>query len=181
MTAAMTIQAAQCVNSDLAYIQTTALATVALVVVTIIMVALQIYSTKRTVRVQLSMQLKEQYDSIQMRANRKALAKLLLLEESLSSTVSEPILDLLDSIADLHNRKFLDSSLVGNAFSVPIRYWWSALEEHVKKMRGEYHDDTLWKPLENLAKVYNDAVLTKRRTPAITKKDLHVFLTSEAE
>ena len=179
----MTAEAAKCISDahpDLLYIQITAWATVALVVATIGMIVWQIVSTKSATKVQLSMQFMNQYDSMRMRANRQSLASLLQQGNMPSASAMEPILDILETVADLHRRKWLDAALIENAFSVPTRYWWRALEGHVTRMRGDYHDVTIYELFEQLANQYSAAELAQRRVPAISEQDLRVFLTSEA-
>ena len=179
----MTTEAAQCfavVHPDLIYIQITAWATVGLVIATIGMIVWQIKSTKSVAKVHLSMQFMDQYDSMQMRANRQSLASLLLQDRIPGARAMEPILDVLETVADFHQRKWLDASLVENAFSVPARYWWRALESHITKMRSEYQDDTIYEMFQQLANQYNAAGLAQRRAPTISEESLRVFLTSEA-
>lgn len=92
----------------------------------------------------------------------------------------EPILDVLETVSDLHRRKWLDDGLIENSFSVPVRYWWRALESHVAKMRADYHDATIYERCEQLAASYGEAESVGRRVPPISERDLAVFLTSEA-
>ena len=179
----MVAEVAKCIaeaHPDLIYIEITAWATVALVVATIGMIVWQIHATKSAAKVQLSMQFMDQYDSMQMRANRQSLALLLLQGSVPGARAMEPILDILETIADLHYRKWLDASLIEISFSVPIRYWWCALDSHIAKMRSEYHDVTIYEMFEKLAKQYDAAELVQRRVPAVSQQDLNFFLTTEA-
>jgi hypothetical protein len=76
----MTIEAAQCIaesHPDLLYIQITAVATALLVIATIGMIVWQIKAQEKANKNGLSMRLMEQYDSMQMRENRKTLASVL--------------------------------------------------------------------------------------------------------
>ena len=65
-------------------------------------------------------------------------------------------------------------------FSVPVRYWWRALESHVAKMRADYHDATIYERCEQLAASYGEAESVGRRVQPISEQDLAVYLTSEA-
>jgi hypothetical protein len=178
----MTTEAAKCfteINPGVLYIQITAWATVALVIATIGMVVWQIVSMRKATKVRLSMQFMDQYQSAQMRANRQSLASLLSAKKTPSARAMEPILDVLEAIANLHQRKWLDTGLIENAFSIPIRYWWRALESHITTMRSDYHDGKIYREFQELARQYSEAELTKRQVPAISDDDLRVFLTTE--
>src|ERR1035437_1356587 len=135
----MTTEAVKCITEihpDLLYIQITAWATVCLVIATIGMIVWQIVSTKRATKVHLTMKLMDRYDSVEMRAIRQSLASLLLQDKVPSASAMEPIIDVLETIAELHHRKWLDAGLIQNAFSVPLQYWWCALKSHITKLRN---------------------------------------------
>ncbi|WP_038492288.1 hypothetical protein [Janthinobacterium agaricidamnosum] len=68
-----------------------------------------------------------------------------------------PLLDVLETVSNLHQRKWLDDGLIENSFSVPVRYWWRALESHVAKMRSDYHDATIYERCKQLAVSYGKA------------------------
>jgi len=136
------------------------------------MIFWQIGATKSANKIDLTMRLMEQYDSMQMRENRKALALILEGGDTLGARAIETVLDILESISLLHRRKLVDTNLIENAFSVPIRYWWCALESDIKKMRNEYHDITIYEEFEQLAIKYNQTELTNRRVSAISQTDL---------
>jgi hypothetical protein len=186
----MTISATTCIASaakiastkspDLFYIQVTAWATVALVIATIFMIVWQIISAKKSAKVQLAIQFIDRYDSEQMRSNRRALALSLINHPvDTSSNTIEPVIDALESIADLLHRKWLDKGVIDNSFSVCARYWWIALEGYITKMRNDYHDTTLYERFEGLAKLY-EKENKKRHVPPLSNEQLAVFLESEA-
>jgi hypothetical protein len=179
----MTTEAAQAIvesHSDLIYIEITAWATVAMVIATIGMIVWQIKAAKAMAKVELSMRLMEQYDSTQMRENRRILARHLLQGMGGAATSMEPVLDALETIAVLHRREWLDVDITENAFSIPVRYWWCALEGDVAIMRSKFNNKTLYDELEKLAGQYTKAELEKRRHHSISSADVEVFLNSEA-
>lgn len=178
----MTTEAVQCIaemHPDLIYIEITAWATVALVIATIVMIVSQINAAKRENKIGLTMRLMDQYDSIQIRQNRKALATNYLRNDIKGFTAIETLLDVLETVAMLQRRKLVDDDLIENAFSVPIRYWWFVLEKDVAKMRSEFHDATIFEDCEHLAKKYDKSEREHRRVPAISDQDRRIFLESE--
>jgi hypothetical protein len=154
---------------------------VAAVAATIFMVIFQILSSKKSTMVQLTLQLTEKYDDLQMRAHRKILASV-FLDDKLKPTRTqmEAVIDHLETVSDLTHRKWLDKGIVHNSFSTSIRYWWAALECDIKEMRQEYHDITLYEEFEKLANEYNEEHY-KRKSPPIGTQALKVFLESESK
>jgi hypothetical protein len=178
----MAIEAARCIaesHPDLLYIQMTAWATVALVFATIGMIIWQIKAQKSSNKIELSTRLIEQYDS--MRDNRKALTLVLNQGTSPGAIVMETVADHLDTIAVLHKRKLVDDDLIENVFSVPIRYWWSALEDDITKMRNNFVDNLIYEDFQVLASKYNAMELARKNDPAISPKALRQFLMSELQ
>jgi hypothetical protein len=178
----MTTETAQCfteIHPDLLYIQITAWATVCMVIATIGMIVWQIKSQKNANKIELSMRLMDQYDSMQMRENRKSLALILQQGEAPGAIVMETVVDVLETLAVLHRRKLVDDDLIENGFSVPIRYWWCALKDDITKMRNEFHDVTIYEEFQLLASKYSAIELAHHRDPAISQPDLSKFLMSE--
>ncbi len=168
------------VHPDLPYIQITAWATVALVIGTIFMIWWQIRAAKEAAKVQMSLQLMDQYDGPPMRAHRQRLASILLQGSVPAPSAMEPVLDVLETIADLHRRKWLEPELIENGFSVPIRYWWLSLKQYIVKMRQDYHDSSIYEDFERLAESYNDKETKPRKAMPLSEQDIRVFLSSEA-
>jgi hypothetical protein len=167
-------------NPELVYVQITAWAAIAAVVVTIVMVCFQILTSKQSTKVQLSLQLTERYDDKQMRENRKALAKALIVNTTRPTpTQIEAVIDHLETVADLTHRGWLDRGIVHNSFSVSVRHWWEALKVDINAMRESYHDNTLYEELEKLANTYNQEHLA-RKAPPIGAPAIRVFLNSES-
>ncbi len=180
----MAIEAAQCIaesHPDLFYIQITAWATVGLVIATIIMIIWQINASKSSNKIELSMRLIEQYDAMQMRENRKALASILQSGGTPGAIVMETVVDHLDNIAVLHHRKLVDDDLIENVFSVPMRFWWCALEGDITRMRKEFDDDAIYKDFQLLTNNYNKLELEYHRDPVISQQKLSKFLMSELQ
>jgi hypothetical protein len=166
-------------HSEAFYVALTAWGTIALVFATIFMIAWQIRSAKSTSRVQWSMTLMDRYESREGRAMRKRLAELLIQGVDIPPSAIEQVIDMLEAVADLLNRGWLDKVTIENAFSIAIRYWWHALEMRIAKMRSDYHDTTFYDQFEQLAKAY-DAVERRRGMPPLTDDEVLIFLKSEA-
>ena len=82
-------------------------------------------------------------------------------------------------INSLHRRKLLDEALIENIFSIPIRYWWYALEDDITKMRKEFNDNLIFEDFQRLASKYSARELAHHRDPVISQPALSKFLASE--
>ncbi|MGP1718462.1 MAG: DUF4760 domain-containing protein [Methylophilus sp.] len=145
----------QTVSPELFYIQITAWAAVAAVIASIVMVLFQICSSKKSLKVQISLQLGDRYDEKHMRENRRDLANLLLTNVKPTSAQMEVVLDHLETVADFYLRGWVDKGIIHNSFCIPFRYWWAALSSDVNTLRSSFHDVTLYERTEKLANIYN--------------------------
>ncbi len=123
-------------SPELYYTQITAWAAVAAVIASIVMVIFQICSSKKSLKVQISLQLGDRYDEKQMRENRKDLAKLLLAGATPTSAQMEVVLDHLETVADFYLRGWVDKGIIHNSFCIAFRYWWAALNSNVTAIRS---------------------------------------------
>jgi len=164
---------------DLVYIQMTAWATVALVAATIFMIVWQIQSAKRVAKAQLTIDLMDRYDPQQVRVYRQTLASALLAGTPLPASVMEPVIDQLETIAALYESKWLDYDLVDNAFASQLRFWWAALEHHIRAMRVGFSNDSYYECFERLAMSY-DAKEPVNARAQNNRERVALFLRTEA-
>ena len=146
-----------------------------------------IESQKEVTRLNLTMQLIEEYDCESMRSRRRGLAISLKAQNIVDAagdhdyciTGVEFVLDILETVGLLHQCNLLDKSLAYNSFSYCAVQWWRALEGYIiagrAKGLNEYYDK-----LEYLAKTYIDADHGfKNQNQDELKMELEEFLQSE--
>ena len=87
--------------------------------------------------------------------------------------------DILDTVAVLHKRKLLDDDLIENIFSIPVRYWWSAVENDICDMRKNFNDNTIYEDFEYLSDKYDALEKVHGKDPSITIEAITNFFMSE--
>jgi hypothetical protein len=164
---------------DLLYIEIGAVAAVALVIVTCIMIGFQIRAANTIAKVQLTMGLMDRKDSLEIRNYRRAIATDLRAKNIPLSSVVEPLLDHFETVALLRAHKWLEPDLAENGFANSMRFWWHALGPHVLQMRKTFDNKELYDRFEESAKAYERKASSKPGQGPVTEKTFKDFLESE--
>ncbi|MFZ6726501.1 DUF4760 domain-containing protein [Undibacterium sp. MH2W] len=146
-----------------------------------------IESQKEMTRLNLTMQFIDKYDSPHIREKRKELARHLMQEreyghvnkEGIYTAGVEHVIDILESVGVLHQRGWLDNSLVYSSFSYPVMQWWYALEDYIIEERNtgieEYYDKFQFLAQTFIKREEVQRMMTLERK----NKELSEFLQSE--
>jgi len=129
----------------------------------------------RQIRVQTWLALEPRFDSKEMKAARKKLARQLdPYDQSKHDQITEEVLEFLESVATVYNLGMLDENLAVSSFSFYANHWWEAVKPYVDHERRARGDDTsLFSEFEAFARTM------RKHDPRIDSSALKAFLENE--
>jgi hypothetical protein len=156
--------------------------TVALVVVTWLLVRGQLSIAKEQVQVQLYLEIRKEFDADRLVSARKRLAQQLLKNPS-SDDLQEDVMNFFEDMGMLFRRGYLDREMIWDTFGYYARMWWSACKDYILDERAG--DETFFTDFELLveqicvdeAKKVNKA----RANLEPSQSDIKAFLEGEAQ
>jgi hypothetical protein len=111
----------------------------------------QVNSMKQVTSLQLFLQLRGEYESMAMQAQRARLAGELISNPH-CLRVSDSVMLFFETLGALTEKKYLDQDLVWTAFGVDVCSYWHALRHYVVHVRAQASDNTLFWHFEKLQK-----------------------------
>jgi Domain of unknown function (DUF4760) len=151
----------------------TAVATLALVAVTLWLVWETRVASKRQIGVQTWLTLLQRFDSNEMKQARKRLVpQLSAYDRTKHDRISETVLNFFEDVGTAHKLGYLDSKLADSSFSYYAVIWWEAAKPYVdEERRRKDGDQSLFEDFERFA--------NKMRREPVTADLLQAFLADE--
>lgn len=137
-------------GNEIFWIATTAIASWALVIVTIVMINRQLRRGRSDLQMRQQTYFEDKFDSVTLINERKKLANQ-LLSGSPHADIKEPVMDFFESVGIMLRKGYLEKELVWAGFSYFTYRWWSTCKDYITKERElKKNDKTIFEDFQYL-------------------------------
>lgn len=159
-------------------------ATIALVLVTAVLMYAQLRSSKKQLQIEFLLKNRDRYDDFVMQSKRTKVAHELIRQKPQRENIPEDVANFFEDLGMQLRYRYLKPRMVWGVFGYDIVLWWFAHQayvNHERKKRGD--DKTLFSDFESLAKTM--LKLTSKETSLKnsppSERDIDEFLQEQKE